>query len=161
MTLDPAKPATALLNALVAEFAASAPKRVYLATGRGTAWDCEHLSVSLVQVLPGTSDASARAGGLPSRQAGSMQIPRAVFEARILRCYPTFDNQGKPPTAEAIHAASQGLMLDAGRLLAGVYRWLASERQGVATVGQVDALGPEGALAGFATVVTYSPIPSA
>lgn len=156
--MDPLAPATRLLAAMVTEFGAALPARYYLAPGPLAAWDGEHLAVSCTQVLPGTSDSSARAGGLPSRHAGSMQIPRAVYEARILRCVPTVDDSGQPPSAAAIQAASEGILADLGLLLAGVYRFLGDSPQGVATAGQADPLGPEGGLSGYRVVVTYSPL---
>jgi hypothetical protein len=156
--IEPLAPAERLLAAMVTEFGAAVPARRYLAPGPLAAWDGEHLAVSCTQVLPGASDSSARAGGNPSRQAGSMQMPRGVYEARILRCVPTVDDGGRPPTAEAIHAASVALLTDLGLLLQGVYRFLADSPQGVATAGQADSLGPEGGLAGYRVLITYCPL---
>jgi hypothetical protein len=158
VTVDALAPALRLLDAVVAEFGAAAPDRRYLAPGPLAAWDGEHLAVSCTQVLPGTSDSSGRAGGLPAHQAGAMQLPRAVYEARVLRCFPTVDDSGHPPTGAAIQAASETILADLGLLLAGVYRFLGASPQGVATAGQAEPLGPEGGLAGYRVVVTYSPL---
>jgi hypothetical protein len=156
VSISPRPPAERLLAALVTEFGASIPDRHYLAPGPNAAWDGEHLAVSIVQVLPGSSDASSRAGGFPSHQAGSMQIPRVVMEARILRCIPALDSSGRPPTAAGIQTAAAGLMDDLGLLLDGAYRFLKDSQQSVATIGQADPLGPEGGLGGYRVVVTYA-----
>lgn len=158
MSIDPRSPAERLLAALVTEFGSTVPARVYISHGIGAAWDCSHLAVCLQQCLPGTSDGSGSAQGLPSHGSGSMQIVRGSFQARILRCVPTVDDDGALPAAEAIQAASVGLLDDLGMLLAGIYRFLKDSPNGVATVGAVESLGPDGGLAGYATTVVMSPL---
>lgn len=158
MTTNPRPPAERLLAAMVAEFGDTIPARHYLAPGPNAAWDGEHLAVSVVQLLPGTSDASGKPGGHPGRQAGSMQISRVVLEARILRCLPTLDDAGRPPSAAAIQSSASGLMDDLGTLLDGAYQFLKASPQTVATIGQADPLGPEGGLGGYRVVVTVSPV---
>lgn len=157
MTISPLAPATRLLNALVTEFGAALPARYYLAPSPQAAWDGEHLAVSLSQVQAGTSDRSTP-GGLPSRYHGNTQVPRAVYEARILRCVPAVDDIGNPPTVAAIQTSSEALLVDLGLMLAGVYRFLADSPQGLATAGNAEPLGPDGGLAGWRVPVTYSPL---
>lgn len=158
MSIDPRSPAERLLEALVAEFDMAVPDRVYVSHGTGAAWDCAHLAVCLQQALPGTSDRSGSAGGLPSRGSGSMQLVRGEFQARILRCVPAVGDDGTPPSAEAIQAASVGLLDDLGLLLQGIYRFLKDSPNGVATVGAAEPLGPDGGYAGWATTVVMSPL---
>jgi hypothetical protein len=157
VTISPLAPAQRLLAALVTEFGAALPARNYLAPAPLAAWDGEHLAVSLSQVQAGTSDRST-ATGFPSRYNGAVQVPRGVYEARILRCVPAVDDLGHPPSAEAVQASSEALLGDLGLMLAGIYRFLDASPQGLATAGNAEPLGPDGGLAGWRVPVTYSPL---
>lgn len=159
---DPAAPAARLLAAVEQHYAAhdvALPERRYLLAGNaaGAAWDDEHVSVSLNAVQPGPAPTSQRTTLAPA-QVGVV-MPRGVYEIRILRCWPTVDDDGQPPTAEEITAAAVPLMRDAGLILGALHAYAAADRTaGTMTVGEVAPLGPLGGLAGYAVVITLSPM---
>lgn len=162
MGINPGGPAARLMRAVLDTYrdaGVALPERQYLAPGPLAAWDGEHLAVTVSGVLPGTSDATSRPGALPGRGVGSMTTPRATYDARMLRCIPTLNDHGDPPTAEELTECSETLLRDLGLLLDAAYAWSASEAPGiVVTVGQATPLGPEGALAGYAVHCTVSPL---
>lgn len=161
--LDPGPLAARLLAAVEQHYTAvgvALPERRYLLAGQaaGAAWDDPHVSVSLNAIQPGLTAAS-RTTGANGWQVPSVVVPRGVYEVRILRCWPTLDDDGEPPAAEEITAAAVPLMLDAGLLLQAMFAFAASDPSNAAmTVGEVAPLGPLGGLAGYATVVTISPL---
>ncbi|MEV1294437.1 hypothetical protein [Pseudonocardia sp. NPDC049635] len=160
MGINPARPAAALMAAVVAAYADAGvpiPQRQYLAPGPLAAWDGEHVAVTLAQTLPGTADNTNRPGAYPGRGVGSVALPRATYDARVLRCVPTLDSSGDPPSVEELTACTELLLADLGVLLDASYRWAAKQPPGiVVTVGQATPLGPEGALAGYAVHCTAS-----
>lgn len=159
---NPAAPAARLLAAVEAHYQSlgvALPARRYLLAGNaaGAAWDDEHVSVSLNAVQPGPSPASQRTALAP-HQVGVV-MPRGVYEIRILRCWPTVDDDGDPPPAEDINAAAVTLMRDAGLILGALHAYAAADdTAGIMTVGEVQPLGPLGGLAGYACVITLSPM---
>lgn len=160
--LDPSVVAGRLLATVEAHYAAAGvklPERRYLLAGNaaGAAWDDEHVSVSLNAVQPGPTANSQRTS-LGSGQVGVV-LPRGVFEVRILRCWPTVDDDGECPSAQEITAAAVPLMQDAGLLLGVLHAYAAADwTGGTMTVGEIAPLGPLGGLAGYAAVITLSPI---
>ena len=162
MGINPGPLAARLMATVLATYEKAGvelPERQYLAPGPLAAWDGPHLAVTLTGTLPGTSDTSARPGGLPGKGVGSMSIPRATYDARVLRCIPTLDDDGNAPTAEELTEATETLLRDLGLLLDAAYAWAAKENPNVTvTVGQATPLGPEGQLAGYAVHCTASPI---
>lgn len=160
--LDPAVPAARLLAAVEAHYAAhqvALPERRYLLAGNaaGAAWDDEQVTVSLNAVQPGPAPNSQRTN-LPGHAVGVV-LPRGVFEIRILRCWPTVDDDGQAPPADAITAAAVATMRDAGLILGALHAYAAADRgNGTMTVGEIQPLGPLGGLAGYAVVITLSPI---
>ena len=161
--IDPVAPAQRLMLAVEDHFGAAGvalPERRYLLAGNaaGAAWDDEQVTVSLNGVWPGPSAAQQSAQATAAHQAGTV-LPRAVYEIRILRCWPTVDDSGEPPTPEAITQASMVLMRDAGLILTALYAYAAADRgNGTMSVGEIQPLGPDGGLCGYAVVITLSPV---
>lgn len=160
--LDPSRPAARLMAAVEAEYAARAvdlPGRRYLLAGNaaGAAWDDEQVTVSLNAVQPGPSP-STRRTSMPSSGVGTV-LPRAVFEVRILRCWPTLGEDGEAPAPDVITDASVRVMRDAGLIQSALHRFAAEDRtHATMTVGEIQPLGPSGGLVGYAVVITLSPI---
>lgn len=151
-----------LLAALLAvydEARVELPTRRYLAPGPMTAWDDEHAAVYLTSTLPGSSDRANTPGGHPARGAGAQSTPRGAYEARVVRCIPTLDDDGAAPPADAITSSARELLRDVGLLLDAVYRFAGEAPLGsVATPGQAQPLGPDGGLAGWSVTVTVGPL---
>lgn len=160
--IDPGAPARRLLATVEQTYTGAGvdlPQRRYLLAGNaaGAAWDDEHLSVSLNAVMPGPAP-SDQGIAVAARQVGTV-LPRATYEIRILRCWPTVGDDGTPPSPEEITAAAGPLLRDAGLLLEALYAYAKADRSnGTMTVGEIAPLGPEGGLAGYAAVITLSPI---
>lgn len=160
--LDPSVPAARLMATVEAEYAdrgVELPERRYLLAGNaaGAAWDDEQVTVSLNAVQPGPSP-STRRTSMPASGVGTV-LPRAVFEVRILRCWPTVDESGDAPSPEVITDATVRVMRDAGLIQAALQRYAAQDRTNATmTVGEIQPLGPSGGLVGYAVVITLSPI---
>ena len=126
------------------------------------AQDDEQLVVMLDGLSPGASDASQRSGGVASRGVASVVIPRASLVVRLLRCVPTVNDNGDPPSRAELHESGMVLMADVGRVLAALYEWRRTETgaagSGSVTLGQARSIGPSGGLAGFLFDVTVSPV---
>lgn len=161
MGLNPGGPAAQLLRSCLDTYQAAGvepPEAQYLAPGPLAAWDGPHLAACLVQVLPGTSDGTTKPGGWNGNQVGSVSTPRAMYEARVLRCIPTVDDNG-PPHPDAITDAAQTLLVDCGLLLDAAFAWANALPLGTkVTVGQATPLGPEGGLAGYSVQCVASPL---
>lgn len=160
--LDPSRVAARLLAAVEARYARTGlalPERRYLLAGNaaGAAWDDAHVSVSLNSLQPGPTPGSQNTDA-PSSHQGQVVLLRGIYEIRILRCWPALGEDGEPPEAEEITAASEEAMRDAGEILQAVYEFAAADRSNATMrIGEVQPLGPLGALAGYSIVVTISP----
>lgn len=160
--LDPSRVAARLLAAVEARYARTGlvlPERRYLLAGNaaGAAWDDAHVSVSLNSLQPGTTPGAELTDG-PSSHQGRTVMLRGIYEIRILRCWPALGEDGEAPDAEEITAASEEAMRDAGEILQSVYEFAEADRSNATMkIGEVQPLGPLGALAGYSIVVTISP----
>jgi hypothetical protein len=156
------------LDAVVDHHAAQGwplPRDRYVAAGspNEVAVDGEHLAVMLDGLTPGANAGSQRSAVAQSRVVGAVIIPRATLVLRLMRCVPTVDDQGHPPSVAALHAAGLDLAADVGRVLAALYAWRQTEtvpasRNAQVELGQVEAIGPGGGLAGHLFFFTISPV---
>jgi hypothetical protein len=80
------------------------PARRYWTTG-STAHDCEQMVLAIQQMFLGTAEVP-----LETTQCSG---PRGLtFTVEVVRCVPTLDNRGKPPSGEAIELASIHPVID-------------------------------------------------
>lgn len=134
------------------------PERRYVAGGDpgSQAWDCEQLVISLVGVGFGPAQDSAppstpRAGS----PASVMSVRHVVFNIALVRCIPGPTGRGgTPPTMEALQAAGEQYMSDAGMLSQALVRWAARTQKGVlpndgASSVQLGVIEPGEASGGF------------
>lgn len=117
-------------------------------------WDCEQLTVALQGVGNGQSDDTAATA--PQLGAGTsvFNTRHAVFEVLLLRCVATLDDDGNPPPDATLEAEGELLLRDAGMLsqalteIASRVKQRLLEPGGIARVGQILPVGPEGGFAG-------------
>jgi hypothetical protein len=167
--IDVSAVAQRMLTAVVAHFDANAwdlPERRYLAAGSPNilAADDEHLAVALDGIASGATGVTGNRGfGTLSRAAGTQHPPRATLAARLMRCVPTIDDSGEPPTAVELHEAGERLLLDPGRLLDALFVWRETELAPLnpnpqVDIGNVEVIGPMGGVAGYKVPITISPV---
>ena len=101
--IDVAGAARALLDLVVTagtEQGVALPARRYITAGAagGEAWDCEQLTVGLVQLGPlpaaGQAAEASRSSLVP---AGAVPLSAAVLRVEIVRCAPVMDDDTDPP----------------------------------------------------------------
>lgn len=83
------------------------PDRRTVIPGATSVWDCEQATVSVVRV----------AVGIPGRELGAQirncpPLRFTTLRIEIVRCTPTQDDQGDPPTAQALDASARQLLRD-------------------------------------------------
>lgn len=121
--------ATELLNVIGTHWTtapgAPLPARQYVGAGEpaAQAWDCEQLVVSLGGIGWGQAQDSAPItprGGTP---ASVMSMRHAVLDVSLVRCVPVSDRDGRPPAVDAMNAAGQQYLRDAGLLSQAMVQW--------------------------------------
>jgi hypothetical protein len=138
------------------------PPRRLVSAGQSP-WDCELVNVWVQRDYP-------TAGGPELSQFTSIRphagnfFRAAVLGVQVVRCYPTLDDMGNPPTPEAELEAAELVHLDADlvweALLAASSIGTFSQRNGVAYEGWT-SLGPDGGLAGgVLTAHALLPVPA-
>jgi hypothetical protein len=103
------------------------PDRRLIAAGDpgSQAWDCEQLVVSLTGIGFGPAQDSAppvtpRAGS----PASILSVRHAVFNIALVRCIPgPTGRSATPPSVEALNAAGERYMIDAGMLSQALVWW--------------------------------------
>jgi hypothetical protein len=126
------------------------PKRVVpLYPGISVAWDacCDgQLSFQIVSMIPKYSE----------RRGASLKTPCSVdwwavtVRVDMLRCTPTINDAGQPPTPEAITRSGMQLTSDLGQLVRAF-----QTRDEVYDVGQWQPIGPDGGCVGGGTTFTF------
>lgn len=127
------------------------PNRRYTHTGE-VAYDCEQLVVTLTGVF----------AGLPASPHNDPVNPvapiSASFEIHVVRCVPTLDQQGNPPSVDRLNASAQEIATDHYVLARGI---LTSARTGeygdhcqAVTIDRVGPADPQGGYGG--TIATIS-----
>lgn len=122
------------------------PDRRYVCDG-DVAFDCEQGVVQITRVFSGTPGAEE----LSPLQCGLPQA--AELDIWLIRCVPTIDDHGNPPTQEQIAASSEIIMADGellrfGLMLKRKAGELLDPHVPVAW-GEMRGVGPQGGFAGW------------
>jgi hypothetical protein len=161
----PAAAAEALLGLIVSRAAAqvpavSLPARRYVAPGLAglEAWDCEQVTVALVQFGPTLAAAQVEAAATTGNPAAA-SLPALTLRAEIVRAVPAIDDEGDLPTPEAMHAAGLVALADAALLHDVRTRCITTAAltggaDGDVRAGPVTPSGPAGGYAGVTLVVS-------
>jgi hypothetical protein len=132
------------------------PDRRLLMSGDAAvvSWDCEQLTVALQAIGLGQSDATAPTAPQLGGGVSVFNMRHAVFEVLLLRCAATVDDEGDAPADAVLEAEGVRFLRDAGMLsqalteIASNVKRNLLEPGGIATVGQVLPVGPEGGFVG-------------
>lgn len=155
--------ATALRDGVVAHWAAKTdeavealPDRRLLLSGDAAvvAYDCEQLTVALQNIGNGQSDDTAATA--PQLGAGTsvFNMRHVIFEVLVLRCASVLDDEGNAPPDAVLEAEGETFLRDAGMLSQALTHVAAQvkprllEPGGIARVGQILPVGPEGGFSG-------------
>lgn len=152
--------AQTLLGAIGAQYQAAGvalPDRQYIAAGAPNqiAWDCEQLVISLQGIGWGVAE-EAFQQTVQTGTGASVQGPRhAVLVVQLVRCLPTPEDDGTPPSADDLTDAGLTYLKDCA-LLSQAMQIAAAElarpenlgRGAVTRFGIVDPEGPAGGFVG-------------
>lgn len=123
------------------------PTRQYVADGNLVAWDCEQLCVSVEDThsIVGNPAAESQDPDL------AMAMRAATIGIWLVRCCPMMDDDGEPPTADAIDASAQVVLADPQIMVDAL--WNAQQAGQLATCRGLafqrwTAVGPQGGLTG-------------
>lgn len=105
---------------------AELPARQYVVPGITAAYDCEQLTVTVVQVAVGVPGVSF---GVPIANCPPQRY--ATYRVELVRDVPTVNEQGDPPKATKLTESAQELLRDMGILHAA----LVSGRRTIAGLG--------------------------
>lgn len=143
-----------IMNGIVAHFAAAGhplPPHRFLAPGtpRDIAWDCEQMVVALEGIGWGQALDMNQESQRPGSPFSVSALRHAVFEIQIVRCTPSPNDMGEPPSVAQLDAAGRQCMRDAGLLSQALVTMVAQLRQGMqpgelVQAGTIDTLGPDG-----------------
>ena len=141
------------------ELPAGAPARRYVGVGY-PAIDCETISCFVFPVLPGPFAPQTEPGD-PFKQAHPYPVIDLVtYQVQVWRCWPTTDGKAvpKPPSADAINAATELIYSDAWQLWnafrEGLNQGLFGGPCTLARVDQIQPIQPDGGFAGIAVLIT-------
>jgi hypothetical protein len=129
------------------------------------AWDCEQVTLALANIAT-QSGVGNRISLVPQTGGpASVGLARlATWAIQVVRCTPTSDDDGNPPSADKLDEAAAMALDDAG-LLSQCLVELASLTPGtrpwlpigaVINAGQVTPLGPEGGFQGIEATASIS-----
>lgn len=118
------------------------------------AWDCEQLTVTMQGVGNGQSDDAVATA--PQLGAGTsvFNVRHVIFEVLVLRCASVLDDEGNAPPDAVLEAEGETFLRDAGMLSQALTHVAAQikprllEPGGIARVGQILPVGPEGGFSG-------------
>lgn len=124
------------------------PDRRFVAVG-AVAWDCPLVCVALPTIARGRPLAAA---GAVNRESDTFV---ASFELWLLRDVPGPDDDGNPPSVDAIVASAAQLNRDGYVLTVGLTRALRTIEGTCSAVAQTttQAVGPDGGLGGWQSTV--------
>jgi hypothetical protein len=162
--IDVAGAAHALLDLVLTagtEQGVALPARRYITAGAagGEAWDCEQLTVGLVQLGPMPASGQAAEVAVSSLvPAGAVPLAAAVLRVEIVRCAPVIDDDADPPdpadeTAAGEQALQDAALLHLVRARAATLAALTSGSPGDVRLGSVIPSGPQGGYAAMALTV--------
>lgn len=119
------------------------------------AWDCEQFTVALQGIGNGQSDDTAATAPQTGAGTSVFNVRHAIFEVTLLRCVAVVDDDGTPPLDAVLLAEGERFMRDAGMLsqalteIASRVRQKLLEPGGIARVGQILPVGPDGGFSGI------------
>lgn len=118
------------------------------------AWNCEQLTVTMQGIGSGQSEDTSATAPQIGAGTGVFNMRHVIFEVLLLRCTPAFaaDGESAPPDAE-LEAMGERSLRDAGMLSQALTHVATRvrpllEKGGIARVGQVLPVGPEGNFSG-------------
>jgi hypothetical protein len=127
------------------------------------AWDCEQLTVALASITTGGTVASVNILPQLGSGAGVGLLRQATWAIQVVRCSPTPDEDGNPPSVDELTAAADLQLDDAGMLSQALVNLVAAQLHpewlppgGVVNAGQVATLGPEGGFQAVEASLTLS-----
>lgn len=131
------------------------PDRRLLVAGDSAvlAWDCEQFTVASQIVGNGQSDDTAATAPQIGAGTSVFNMRHVIFEVLVLRCVSVVDDDGHAPPDAVLNAEGERHFRDMGMLsqalteIASRVRGLL-EPGGIARVGQILPVGPEGGFAG-------------
>lgn len=118
------------------------------------AWDCEQFTVALQGIGNGQSDDTAATAPQIGAGTSVFNMRHAIFELLLLRCVATVDDEGAPPADVVQDAEGERFLRDVGMLsqalteIASNVRRNLLEPGGIARVGQILPVGPDGGFSG-------------
>lgn len=136
---------------------AALPDRRLLMSGDAAvvAWNCEQLTVTMQGIGNGQSDDTAATAPQIGAGTSVFNVRHVIFEVLILRCATAFDDDGESaPPDTVLEAEAETFLRDAGMLsqalteIASQVRTRLLEPGGIARVGQILPVGPEGGFVG-------------
>ncbi len=125
----------------------AAPSRQYVSDGNLVAWDCEQLVVAIAATYSHEGNVATEYQG----PAVAMAARAAEVEVWLVRCCPTPDDDGEPPTAAAIDASAAVVLADPMIILDTLWRKHAAGELATCkglVFRRWQAVGPSGGLTG-------------
>jgi hypothetical protein len=148
--------AQALLDNMVEQLTAqdiALPSVQYLAPGAEVAFDCEQLTVSLTRIISNFGGADT-----PFPHPSALLMSSAEFFVTLVRCVPTFDDNGNPPPSSAMSDAAGVIMQDARALRRSLEKIDQAHkivpRNVPVTIGELRTIGPSGGFAACSIMYT-------
>lgn len=114
------------------------PSRTFVGTGPGMAWDCEQLTVR-------TGESTPLYQPTGSACLHGMDVD---FHVQVIRCVPTVDDNGQPPSAAQLEEAGHLLNQDARELFDALQDWDPPKPATHVRLVNWFPLGPDGGYAG-------------
>lgn len=114
---------------------AELPARQYVVPGITAAYDCEQLTVTVLQVAIGVPGATIN---VPITNCAPQRY--ATYRVELVRDVPSVDNQGNPPSATKLDNAAQETLRD----MALLHDAIVHGRERIATSNPDDPLGGVG-----------------
>lgn len=123
------------------------PERHYVSDGPLVAWDCEQVVVTAETMTGHAGDVSVE----DQSPIGCLVMRAALLGVWVVRCAPTMDDDGDPPSAAAIDTNAAVMLQDplmvANALVAAYRAGTLSHCHGISLQGW-QGIGPEGGLTG-------------
>lgn len=114
------------------------PSRSFVGTGPAMAWDCEQLTVRTGESTPLYQPTNSTC----------MYGMDVDLHVQVIRCIPTVDDNGQPPSEAQLEEAGHMINQDARELFDGLQDWTPPLPGGHVRLVNWFPLGPEGGYAG-------------
>jgi hypothetical protein len=149
MIYDLATKLLGLVDDQLTELGIATPERQYLAPGANVVFDCEQLTIRIARIIPGVQGADTP---YPVVTHSKLRKTAELF-VTLVRCVPSMNDDGSPPSVADYTAAAEVSFNDAMALRIALenieHQHLLVPRNVSVTVGQLNTMGP---LGGFAAV---------